>query len=84
MTELIPQLKDFVQQMQKELDDNKHKGDWREFSNLDELLWEFEYHKGKLLSAIKDDDKPLIKEYIADCANVLMFMGNVGKLYLTE
>jgi len=81
---MIEQLKDFAEQMQKELDTNSHKEDWRNWNNLGEMLWDLEYHKGKLLIAIKDNDKKLVKEYIADCANILMFMGNAGGLYRTE
>ena len=78
---MIEQVKDFAEQMQKELDDNSHKEDWRGWNDLNAMLWELEYHKGKLLIAIKDDEKKLVKEYIADCANILMFIGNAGELY---
>jgi len=81
---MIEQIKDFAEQMQKELDDNSHKEDWRKWNDLNEMLWELEYHKGKLLIAIKDNDKKLVKEYIADCANILMFIGNAGELYRTD
>lgn len=78
---MISQVEKFAIQMQKELDANQHKGDWREWTDIPDMFMEFEYHKGKLLKAIKDNDKPRVKEFIADCANILMFIGNAGQLY---
>lgn len=76
-----PQVQIFAQQMEKELATNSHKGDWRTWKDLPEMLWELEYHKAKLLKAINDNDKDMVREYIADCANILMFMGNAGHVY---
>lgn len=78
---MTPQVEEFAKQMEIELHANEHKGDWREWKNVPEMICELDYHKGKLLSAIKEDNKALVKEYLADCANILMFIGNAGNLY---
>lgn len=72
----------FAEQMQAELDANAHKGDWNEWRNVEEILNEFEYHKAKLIIALrKKEPHAECKELIADCANILMFLGNAGNLY---
>ena len=61
----------FAQAMQKEIDDNSHKGDWETF-----------LHLNKLETILQTDENPeLVKEYIADCGNILMMLGNYYKLY---
>lgn len=71
----------FAEQMQTELYANSHKGNWEEWSNIEEMIAELEWHKAKLLFALKENDKEKCKEYIADCANILLFIGNAGGLY---
>lgn len=66
--------------MQKEIDDNSHKGDWETFTNKENIISEFYHHLNKLEMS-SNDDPELIKEYIADCANILMMLGNSYKLY---
>lgn len=70
----------FAVSMQKEIDDNSHKGDWETFTNKENIMSEFYHHLNKLEMSL-DDDPELIKEYIADCANILMMLGNSYKLY---
>jgi hypothetical protein len=74
-------LVDFANSMQNELDANSHKGNWEDWKNIEEMIAELEWHKAKLLFALKENDKEKCKEYIADCANILFFIGNVGGLY---
>lgn len=66
----------FAQNMQDELNSNSKKGNWEEFTNINSILLELEYHKAKLLMALRDGDKDKVKEYIADCANELLFLSN--------
>jgi len=71
----------FAEQMQIELIHNQDKGsvfDWKDFDNM---IAELEYHKAKMLLAIRGNDKKAVKEYIADTANVLLAIGNLGGLY---
>ena len=75
-------IKRFADQMQIELDNNLAKGSilkWK--GGTREQLSELEYHKAKLLMAMKVQDFTAIKEYIADCANILMAIGNSYNLY---
>ena len=82
----------FVKQMDFELKANEHKGDWRNFVDKSEIRRELEYHLNKLSKAENDyakaidpekrqTNKLLIKEYIADSANILMMLGKAYKLY---
>ena len=71
----------FANQMQSELNDNLHKGDWSEWRDVKEILYEMDYHKAKLIIALKDNNKTLIRELLADCGNFLMFLGNAGYVY---
>lgn len=66
----------FLNLMQSELDNNSHKGNWKEFKDVNKILLELEWHKSKLYVALKTGDKNDIKELIADCANTLMFLAN--------
>jgi hypothetical protein len=80
--ELHPKVLAFAEQMQTELNNNAHKGDWDEFRDVKEIIHEFEYHKAKLILALgKKEPHQECKELIADCANILMFLGNSGNLY---
>lgn len=71
----------FAEVMQIEIDNNSHKGNWEEFTDKENIISELYYHLGKLENVIYNDDKELIKEYIADCSNILMMLGNSYKLY---
>jgi len=71
----------FANQMQIELNNNLHKGDWSEWRDVKEILYELDYHKAKLIIALKDNNKTLVRELLADCGNFLMFLGNAGYVY---
>lgn len=71
----------FKQQMIKENHDNAHKGDILSWNNVEEMLVELEYHKAKLYIALKRNNPDLVKEYLADCSNILLAIGNAWKLY---
>lgn len=66
----------FAEIMQTELEANNHKGNWEEFINKKEIVAEFFYHFNKLEDSMISEDKEKIKEYIADCANLLLMLGN--------
>ncbi len=75
----------FAESMQIEIDNNSHKGDWETFVDKFSIMSEFYHHLNKLESTLrKDDDPELLKEYIADCSNILMMLGNSYKLYDNE
>ncbi len=74
--ELEEKIKSFALLMQEELKDNKHKGSWEDFKNIDKILLELEWHKAKLLFSLKEKDLEKTKEYLADCSNNLMFIAN--------
>ena len=76
-----PKVKWFAQDMQTQLRDNAPKGDWEKWQGLNDKLIELEYHKAKLLIALRGKNKSLIREYLADCGNILMFIGNEIGLY---
>ncbi len=45
-------------------------------------MYEFYHHLNKLETVLQTNEEPqLIKEYIADCSNILMMLGNYYKLY---
>ncbi len=69
----------FAYFMQKELDENSHKGDWEEWNSVSEMTDELNYHIKHLKSINWKEDK--IKEHLADCSNILMFIGNTKKFY---
>lgn len=72
----------FAQAMQKEIDDNSHKGDWETFLHKENIMSEFYHHLNKLEIVLQTDEDPqLVKEYIADCGNILMMLGNYYRLY---
>lgn len=66
----------FVENMQKELNANKHKGDWKVFNDRKIIMQELEHHLCKLYNSLNEKDDEKIKEYIADCANNLLFLRN--------
>lgn len=61
--------------MQKELDNNIEKGsifNWN--PSFQNWLYEFEYHKSKLIAAIMCKDRELQYEFAADLGNYLSLM----------
>lgn len=76
------EIEQFAQLMQKELTANENKGDWHLFLNERDILHDLEYHKAKLMFALKFDNEDDIKEYAADCANcLLMLLNSKGIFY---
>lgn len=75
---------DFVNAMIFELNANVEKGNWLEFTNLPPIKKEIFYHLTKLEAAEREEDKSLIREHIADVANLLMMLGNAHGVYETE
>lgn len=71
----------FKEQMQIELDANSHKGNWEDFVSSPEIHKELSHHIFKLQKAEEANNKKDIKEHIADCANILMMLGNGYGLY---
>lgn len=76
----------FAEKMQQELDNNSHKGNWEEFTDYKAILKEFGHHYNKILITLDESRshvnfENLMVEHIADCANILMFLGNSFKLY---
>lgn len=64
----------FALAMQVELDANTHKGNYKEYRpTLEETEKELNYHFQKFINADTDEEK---REYLADCANILMFQFN--------
>ena len=74
----------FAKQMQIELEHNNHKGSVLEWNDYIEMIADLEYHKSKMMLAIRSKNKMASKEYIADCANILMAIGNLLRLYDEE
>lgn len=81
---------DFAKSMKDELIANEHKGDWRQWKDVVEIGDELQYHLEKLDdSVIKYEQsnrtdlgfKHCIKEHAADCANLLLMLGNAYELY---
>lgn len=78
---MIREIEEFASWMDRELRANLHKGDWLEFKDLDMIFKELERHKIKLNKALKDNDIERIREYLADCANNLVFIANATKCF---
>lgn len=76
-----PKVQRFAADMTRELKANEHKGNWEEWGTVEEMICELEYHKAKLLIALREGDKSRVREHLADCGNILMFIGNAGGLY---
>lgn len=79
--EIHPVALEFARRMTVELKANEHKGDWSDWRDVKEMLYELEWHKAKLMEALHYNKKEQVKEHLADCANILMFIGNAGHLY---
>lgn len=76
----------FAEKMQIELDNNSHKGNWEDFTDYRVILKEFGHHYNKVIITLKESMNDiafenLMTEHIADCANILMFLGNSFNLY---
>ena len=78
---LHPKLAWFARDMQRELRHNLHKGDWETWKNPIEIIAELEYHKAKLIMAIREKNREAAREYLADCGTILMFYGNAYGLF---
>lgn len=68
----------FAEIMQRELKNNENKGNWEDFQDQNNILIELDYHLDKLKNSTYIEQ---IEEHIADCANILMFLGNSYGLY---
>lgn len=82
--EINHKINNFAKEMQIELDNNAHKGNIEDWTDIKEILIELEYHKGKLLIALKENNQDKVKEYIADCGNILMAIGNKFDFYIDD
>lgn len=71
----------FAESMQIELEANSHKGNWEEFIEKGDIMSEYVYHFSKLEYSMALGKKEEIKEHIADCANLLLMLGNSYELY---
>ena len=76
----------FSDDMQRELDNNSHKGDWEVWKDIHAIDREYEYHFKKLKTVLQESEddinfESMLREHIADCANILMFLGNAYNLY---
>ena len=67
--------------MLNELNKNSHKGSILDFKDFYQIITELEYHKAKLLFAIKNNHKDAIREYLADCGNYLLCIGNLFNVF---
>lgn len=74
----------FADQMQIEMDNNSHKSNMMEWHDFEEMITELEYHKAKMFMALRAKNYNAMKEYIADCANLLLAIGNMHNLYQSE
>lgn len=81
MIKIDPKVLKFAETMQNEINQNSRKGNWEDWQNPEAMFSELEYHKQKLIKAFDDNNESQIKEYLADCANILMFIGNTKNLY---
>lgn len=80
---LHPKVLNFAREMQKQISINTELGKttWEEWGNIKEILVDFEYHKAKAIMALKEDNIRALQEYLADCGNILMFLGNACGMY---
>jgi hypothetical protein len=78
-----PEIELFAKMMEAELTANEKKGDWKKFTNERDIIYEIEYHKAKLLFALKFDNQEEIQEYAADVANNLLCLLNSRGLLCT-
>lgn len=73
----------FSREMVRELKNNEYKGNWENFTDVGEIQSELDYHIEKLYDKVSNVVviPEGLKESIADCANILMFLGNSYGLY---
>ena len=71
----------FKQAMLRELNANSYKGDLDDIKDFNKIITELEYHKAKMMLAVRLKNKQALKEYIADAANMLFILGNMFDLY---
>lgn len=63
----------FIKQMEFELQNNKHKGDWRQWNPTAlQALSELQHHEAKLINALAIGDCERVREFSADIANIAM------------
>ena len=74
-------LNNFISIMKRELIKNSYKGDWEEYLDDNDMIKELYYHLNKLENSLKNNDVKWIEEHIADCSNILLFIGNSKNLY---
>lgn len=81
--EIKIKLETFAKDMENEMDENAHKGEIEDWKDIDNMIVELEWHKAKLMYAMRSENKDaeLVREHIADCANILFAMGNSWGLY---
>lgn len=82
--ELQNKVKRFKDQMITELENNEHKGPITDWDDYNSMICDLEYHKAKMMMAITIGHCPAIKEYVADCANILFAIGNLFDLYESD
>lgn len=80
-------LERFVKQMEIELENNEASGkgnlfEWK--TGLEAKIFDLEYHKAKLMIAMKERNKFAIREYLADLGNILLSIGDDFNLYDTD
>ena len=81
--DLNPKVLNFAKEMQKQLNINTKLGKepWEQWADFKGMLVELEYHKAKMVFALKEDNMGALREYLADCGNILMFVGNACGMY---
>jgi hypothetical protein len=79
---LKKKIRRFAKQMKIEIANNKHKtGSIENWIGIESKVADLEYHKAKMMIAMRTGNKAALKEYIADCANILFAIGNELGLY---
>lgn len=74
-------IENFSHEIKRQIELNSDKGNLLEWNDIGHILYELDYHKAKLLIAIKQNNPYAIKEYIADCASILLALGNCYGIY---
>ena len=74
-------LQQFFNQILIEVENNQHKGDIFDWEGVSDKIVDLEYHKAKMIIAIRTKNREAIKEYIADCALILAAIGDEFSLY---
>src|SRR5580700_8424054 len=74
----------FAIEMQKELEKNSHKGSIYDFCNTNSFpnfIYEFEYHKSKLIAALMAQNKDLKNEFCVDLSNYMLALFFRNEIY---